>query len=189
MKLAQSRKTLQIVKIVIFRSLFRELTWDKNDYVLYMYHIVHKMFFFSKNETEKGSREKYIHGNKHFDDWSIYIRYLVNLACCDIRCTVKKNLTHESLKNISTLYSTDHTWHIVWLMSFTTHMTLWCCSKTRKATWKATCAIVELNLSKSSYTSILLKEETDFIEPQLLWNHTKSEIFVIWRIGIVYCTF
>ena len=36
--------------------------------------------------------------------------------------------------------------------------------------------------------SILLKEETDFIEPQLLWNHTKSEIFVIWRIGIVYCT-
>ena len=24
--------------------------------------------------------------------------------------------------------------------------------------------------------SILLKEETDFIEPQLLWNHTKSEI-------------
>ena len=27
--------------------------------------------------------------------------------------------------------------------------------------------------------SILLKEETDFIEPQLLCNHTKSEIFVI----------
>ena len=38
------------------------------------------------------------------------------------------------------------------------------------------------------YSSILLKEETDFIEPQLLWNHTKSEIFVIWRIGKVYCT-
>ena len=36
--------------------------------------------------------------------------------------------------------------------------------------------------------SILLKEETDFIEPQLLWNHTKSEIFFIWRIGIVYCS-
>ena len=34
----------------------------------------------------------------------------------------------------------------------------------------------------------VLKEETDFIEPQLLWNHTKSEIFFIWRIGIVYCT-
>ena len=34
-------------------------------------------------------------------------------------------------------------------------------------------------------SSILLKEETDFIEPQILWNHTKSEIFVIhvWRIG------
>ena len=26
-------------------------------------------------------------------------------------------------------------------------------------------------------SSILLKEETDFIEPQLLLNHTKSEIF------------
>ena len=38
------------------------------------------------------------------------------------------------------------------------------------------------------HLSILLKEENDFIEPQLLWNHTKSEIFVIWRIGIVYCT-
>ena len=37
--------------------------------------------------------------------------------------------------------------------------------------------------------SILLKEETDFIEPQLLWNHTKSELFVIWRIVIVCCTF
>ena len=27
--------------------------------------------------------------------------------------------------------------------------------------------------------SIILKEETDFIEPQLLRNHTKSEIFDI----------
>ena len=36
--------------------------------------------------------------------------------------------------------------------------------------------------------SIILKEETNFIEPQLLWNHTKSEIFVIWRKIIVYCT-
>ena len=36
--------------------------------------------------------------------------------------------------------------------------------------------------------SILIKEETDFIEPQLLRNHTKSEIFVIRHIGIVYCT-
>ena len=36
--------------------------------------------------------------------------------------------------------------------------------------------------------SILLKKEIDFIEPQLLWNHTKLEIFFIWRIGIVYCT-
>ena len=36
--------------------------------------------------------------------------------------------------------------------------------------------------------SIILKEGTDFIEPQLLWNHTKSEILVIGCIGIVYCT-
>ena len=36
--------------------------------------------------------------------------------------------------------------------------------------------------------TLLLKQETDLIEPQLLWNHTKSEIFFIWRIGIVYCT-
>ena len=28
-------------------------------------------------------------------------------------------------------------------------------------------------------SSIILKEETDFIEPQLLRNHTKSEVFVI----------
>ena len=36
---------------------------------------------------------------------------------------------------------------------------------------------------------ILLKEDTDFIEPQLLWNHIKLEIFVLWRIGIgvLYC--
>ena len=40
---------------------------------------------------------------------------------------------------------------------------------------------------KQIFLKWLLKEETDFIEPQLLWNHTKSEIFVIWRIGIVYC--
>ena len=37
--------------------------------------------------------------------------------------------------------------------------------------------------------SIILKEETDFIEPQLLRNHTRSEIFVIWLIGILYCTY
>ena len=35
-----------------------------------------------------------------------------------------------------------------------------------------------LNASRSP-KSIILKEETDFIEPQLLRNHTKSEIFDI----------
>ena len=34
-------------------------------------------------------------------------------------------------------------------------------------------------LKKSHIKSIILKEETDFIEPQLLRNHTKSEIFYI----------
>ena len=43
-----------------------------------------------------------------------------------------------------------------------------------------------LQLSLTPMLSILLKGETDFIEPQLLWNHTKSERFLIWRIGIVY---
>ena len=38
------------------------------------------------------------------------------------------------------------------------------------------------------FSSILLKEETDFINPQLLWNHIKSEIFVKWCIDLVYCT-
>ena len=49
------------------------------------------------------------------------------------------------------------------------------------------CNILKMHI-RSFRKSILLKEETDFIEPQLLWNHTKSEICVIWRIAIVYCT-
>ena len=48
--------------------------------------------------------------------------------------------------------------------------------------------IISLKTYFASFESILLKEETDFIEPQLLWNHAKSEIFVIWRICIVYCS-
>lgn len=36
--------------------------------------------------------------------------------------------------------------------------------------------------------SILLKAETDFIEPRLIWNHTKPEIFFIWHINLVICT-
>ena len=55
--------------------------------------------------------------------------------------------------------------------------------------WRAEIAFDMLRgYKRKVYTSILRKEETDFIKPQLFWNHTKSEIFVIWRIGIVYCT-
>ena len=58
----------------------------------------------------------------------------------------------------------------------------WPCRTSNQLSW-----VLFTNLT-SCMTSILLKEETDFIEPQLLWNHTKSDIFVIWSIGIMYCT-
>ena len=41
------------------------------------------------------------------------------------------------------------------------------------------CKFILFTISNIRELSILLKEETDFIEPQLLGNHTKSEIFVI----------
>ena len=80
---------------------------------------------------------------------------------------------HGPLINNSTLHGT-----ILWIY-YKNHRKLWCWTK---HLWYYTDRIWSFDLL------VNLKEETDFIEPQLLWNHTKSEIFVIWRIGIVYCT-